>query len=295
METPQLKTYAVILNYNSANDSIALFKSLNEQGHRGLHILVIDNNSKDVDKRKLTENIPGANLIWNRKNLGYAAGNNLGIELALKAHADYIWILNPDIRVEKDALSILVETLEKDRNLAAVGPRIIQRENPGKIFSDGEKMIMDETASTLHKNHNLKVGELSTGLDYDIDYIAGSSMLLNSQAIRELGKLPEDYFLYFEETDWCFNARKNNWKLAINSNAEVYNLTSIKTSVFHFYFMRNRLIFCKKYHPDFKKVRNYYLKEILDEISMKFKGKYLRPYFKSRSKGLISGLIKTGL
>lgn len=293
MESSLLKVYAVILNYNSADDSIALFKNLKEKQPDYLTVLVIDNNSIEADQLKLKENIPVGNLIFNNTNLGYAGGNNVGIEVALKSNANYVWILNPDVRVEKDSLALLVETMRNDKSLAAVGPRIIQRENPDRIFSDGEKMIMDEKVTTYHKNHNQQVAALPKGIDYDVDYIAGSSILLNVKAIKEIGKLPEDYFLYFEETDWCFKAKQLNWDLAINTNSEVYNLTSLKTSVFNYYFMRNRLIFSRKYHPDYKKVRKYYIKEIISEIMARFKGKYFKPYFNNRAHGLVLGLLKT--
>ena len=293
MEKDQEQVYALILNYNSAAESIELFRDLEEQSYKNLQILVIDNKSNEEDRWELKENIPEANLIFNKKNLGYAAGNNVGIKKAIKANASYIWILNPDIRLDMDSLSILVESLQVDESLAAVGPRILQRENPGYIFSDGERIIMDEKASTLHKNHNLKAGNLHGVIDYEIDYIAGSSILLNSKAVGDIGKLPEEYFLYFEETDWCFKAHENNWKLAINTNSVVYNLTSKKTSVFHYYFTRNRLVFCKKYHPDFRSVRRYQIRALSEEMLARFKGKYLWPYFVHRLKGLISGIIKT--
>lgn len=295
MEKDQEQVYALILNYNSAGESIELFRDLEEQSYKDLQILVIDNNSNEEDRRQLIENIPKTNLIFNRENLGFAAGNNVGIKKALKANANYIWILNPDVRLEKDSLCILVDTLKSDEKLAAVGPRILHREAPGRVFSDGEKMLMDEKAGTFHRNHNLDVNDLSAGIDYNIDYIAGSSMLLNVKAIEKIGDLPEDYFLYFEETDWCFKAKRYNWELAINSNSVVYNLTSAKTSVFHYYFMRNRLIFCKKYHPDFRNVRNYYLREIINEIKSRLRGNYFKPYFYNRMRGLIAGVIKTGL
>jgi len=293
MDIDQLKTYAIILNYNSASESVALFKNLEEQHYRYLKILVIDNNSIEEDQRQLKENIPVGNLIFNKINLGYAGGNNIGIEFALNEKAKYVWVLNPDIRVESRTLPILLKTISADKTLAAIGPRIVHRNNPGKIFSDGEMLVMDEKCSTYHKNHNLEVALAPKSIDYDIDYIAGSSILLNCQAIREIGKFPEEYFLYFEETDWCFRAHKNKWKLAVNSHAEVYNLTSIKSAVFNYYFMRNKLIFSKKYHPYFRKVRNYYIKELIGEVGYRFRGNYFKPFFKSRVKGLISGIINT--
>lgn len=287
------KVYALILNYNSSQETVELYHNILEGSYNEIALIVIDNLSENADREYLKKHIPISNLILNEKNLGFAAGNNVGIKHALKAGADYVWILNPDIRLEKDSLSILVDTLKSDDKLAAVGPRILKREAPDRVFSDGEKMVMNEKADTFHKNHNLEVKNLPKGIDYNIDYIAGSSMLLRTKAIKEIGTLPEDYFLYFEETDWCFKAKQCNWKLAINSNSIVYNITSAKTSVFHYYFMRNRLIFCKKYHPDFKSVRNYQVREIIGEIISRVKGKYFRPFFKARATGLISGIIKT--
>lgn len=293
MRFENLNIYAIILNYNSAEESIALYDNLKEGGYGNLNILVIDNASKAADRSQLKQNIPTNALIFNEKNIGYAGGNNVGIEVALIKNADYIWLLNPDIRVKNNTLSILLETALADVSLAAVGSRIIHRTNPSTIFSDGELLLMDEKCSTIHKNSHREVIDVPGGIDYKIDYIDGSCILLNANAINDIGKLSEEYFLYFEETDWCFRARNRKWKLAINSNASVYNLTSVKTDVFHYYFSRNKLIFSKKFHSNFNEVRSYYVKEIMKEFLNRFKGKYFKPYYKSRLKGLLVGILKT--
>ncbi|MFD2517937.1 glycosyltransferase family 2 protein [Salinimicrobium flavum] len=287
------KVFAVILNYNSAKESITLFKNLEEQNYKFLEILVIDNDSSESDQFELKENIPSESLIINNKNLGYAGGNNIGIEIALNKKADYVWVLNPDIRVNDQTLPILLKTISEDETLAAVGPRIIHRCNTLKIFSDGEMLVMDKKCSTTQKNYNRIISEIPKTIDYQIDYINGSSILLNCIALRDIGKFPEKYFLYFEETDWCFRAREKKWRLALNSNAVVFNLTSAKESVFHYYFMRNKLIFCKNYHPNFPQVRSYYFKSLLVEVFNRFRGKYFKPYFKSRFEGFISGVFYT--
>lgn len=285
--------YALILNFNSSLDSVELFKNLIELDLSNLRILVIDNASKEEDIKRLKECIPSQNLIFSPKNLGYAGGNNIGIEIALNGNADYVWVLNPDIRVNNQTLPILLKTISEDKSLAAVGPRIIHRNNPDKIFSDGGILHLNENYSTYHKNHNAVVTSVSKNIDYDIDYIDGSCILLNCKAINEIGKLPEEYFLYFEETDWCFKARKSNWRIVINSDAAVYNLTSVKKALFYYNMSRNKMIFYKKYHPDFTSVRNYFLKELLKEAMLRFKGNYFKPFYLSRVKGLVSGIIKT--
>lgn len=285
--------YAIILNYNSSKETVELFELLNSLAISGLEILVIDNSSRKPDIQNLKNEIPEENLILNKINIGYALGNNVGIEVAMENGAKFIWLLNPDIRPRKEALNHLIQTLQRDRSLAAVGPRILHRHKKNRIFSDGEVINLDRACSTFHKNFNLLEKQVPASVDYDIDYVDGSSILLKAKAIESLGPLPEEYFLYFEETDWCFRARKNGWKLAVNSHAVVYNLTSKKSSLFHFYMMRNRLIFSKKYHPNFHKVRNHYLNQIKKEFLGLAGGEKVKPFFRSRVRGLISGLIKT--
>ncbi|MGY5850392.1 glycosyltransferase family 2 protein [Salegentibacter sp. F14] len=293
MKSENIEVYAIILNYNSSKEAIGLYNNLVENFGVSLKILVVDNASAKADREQLKKNIPEENIIFNSKNSGYAGGNNIGIKRAIRENANYVWILNPDIRVEKNTLSILVETLQNNSTLAAVGPRILKRENPDTIFTDGEKLLMDKKCHTHQKNHNKSRHVIEPKIDFDIDYIDGSCILINSRAIEDVGFLPEEYFLYFEETDWCSRAKKRGYKLAVNSHAIVYNLTSIKKETFHYYFMRNRLIFSKKFHPNFNKVRRYYLNLVFLEFINRLKGKYFSPFYKSRVKGLISGIFRT--
>ena len=291
LENKHPKIYILILNYNCSQETVELYRNILELYKDEIRILIIDNHSKPSDKDYLKNYIPHSNLILNNENRGYAGGNNVGIDIGLKEKVDYIWILNPDIRLVKDTLPVLLETIKDDPSLAAVGPRILKRENPDVIFTDGEKLLMDEKCSTHQKYHGKSKFEIPATIDYDIDYVDGSCILINAKALSELGNLPEEYFLYFEETDWCYRAKKNGWNLAVNSNANVYNLTSLKKETFHYYFMRNRLIFSKKFHPNYKEVRRYYVKLLLKEFLNRFQGKYLNPFYRSRVKGLVAGII----
>lgn len=286
------KIYILILNYNSAKESLALFYQLREFAFLNTKILVIDNFSFPSDRNLLTENIPGGNLILNNKNKGYAGGNNIGLKLALEDCADYMLILNPDIRLQKDSLSILLKSLKQDKNLAAIGPRIVKRENPILIFTDGELVIEDDSLQTIHQNHNKLIYDTKQKFNYAINYIDGSCILLNAKAVKEVGEFSEEFFLYFEETDWCFRAKQKGWDLAVNSNAVVYNLTSSKGRIFHYYMMRNKLIFCKKYFPHYQNVENFYLKSLIKEFLDRFRGIYFKPHYFSRCRGFLSGALK---
>lgn len=285
------RSFAIILNYNSAAESVALYTNLINSELKDLEILVIDNDSKPVDKEKLRDQIPKSNLIFNSQNMGYAGGNNVGVKKAIDAKADYIWILNPDIRVERNTLNILIDLLESDTSLAAVGPRIISRENKNVIFTEGELMDLSDGLQTFHKNHNEPVGKIAGKINYEIDYIDGSCILLRTKAVLELGLFSEEYFLYWEETDWCTNAKNNNWKLAVDTNAVVYNLNSKKEAGYHYYFNRNKLLFSKKFGLNYNEVVKKEKAKLYNEFRNRFSGKYLKPFFISRLKGVLAGIF----
>ncbi|MCM8569203.1 glycosyltransferase family 2 protein [Gramella jeungdoensis] len=292
MEPTNIKVYALILNYNTAEESIKLYNNLADFSFYFLKILIIDNASNNNDINRLKEHIPEDQLILNNSNLGYAGGNNVGLDIALKNNADYVWLLNPDIRVDVHALPLLIETFEENDMLAAVGPRIIRRENRERIFTDGDYILMDENCSTIQKNFNKPVAEVGREINFEVDYIDGSCVMFSADALKKLGRLPEEYFLYFEETDWCFNARSHGWYLGVNTFAVVYNKTSKKRENFHYYFNRNKLIFSKKYHPNYKQVRNYYIKEIFKEFINWLKHGRFRPFFKYYVKGVLAGIYR---
>ncbi|WP_373056911.1 glycosyltransferase family 2 protein [Zunongwangia sp. H14] len=283
--------YVIILNYNSSHDSVSLFKNLKRDLYQNFQILIIDNCSKSEDVSNLQQNIPHENLIFSSRNLGYAGGNNIGIKKALEEKADYVWILNPDIRTKRNTLSLLLNLMERDHSLAAVGPRIISREHSDKIFSDGEVIDKLDGIKTFHKNHNKFAFNKNEKVDYEIDYIDGSSILLRTAAIYEIGFLPEEYFMYWEETDWCTNAKLYEWKLAVNRSAIVYNLNSPKNGSFHYFYIRNKLLYSKKYKVNYIITRNKEIRVIKNEILKRFKGIYFKPFFFYRLKGLLSGLL----
>lgn len=286
-------TYAIILNFNSSFETIKLYQSLLKYKRKDLCVIVLDNASKTVDRLKLINSIPQTQLILNEKNLGYAGGNNIGIDVALKAGAEYIWILNPDIKLEDDTLSVLLKTIHNNTKIAAVGPRIIKGENKNLIFTDGGILNLDNKCSTIHKHSNGRITEHPGKIDQEVDYIDGSCILLSSSALKDIGNFSEDYFLYFEETDWCTRAKLKGYSLAVNSHTIVNNLQSKKGGVYNYYMVRNRLIFAKRFHPNFKEVIKYYGQELLSEVLNKFKGKYFKPYFISKLKGYFAGIYKT--
>lgn len=219
----------VVLNYNCFEDVRRCIDSLGMQTYQNFVLILVDNASPDhsgAQLRSLYER-HGKNLsvteaksvdhgasqtfdchfIQSPENLGFAAGNNLGIRYALTLDVDYIWLLNPDTECEPSALHTLLAEIDAKPNLAAVGSKILyggvaeQLPENRRIWGCGGLINFHS-----HEVSMRGAGELDNG-QYDAmtmcDYLPGCSLLARAQVFQEIGLLPEQYFMYFEETDWC--------------------------------------------------------------------------------------------
>jgi len=120
--------YIVLLNWNGWRDTLECMRSLDSMEYRNWHAVIVDNGSADDSAKRLREAYPTVPIIENGKNLGFAAGNNVGIRLALKEGADYVFVLNNDATVFPDTLSELVGFAEKHSEAALMSPKIHRRE-----------------------------------------------------------------------------------------------------------------------------------------------------------------------
>jgi GT2 family glycosyltransferase len=186
-------------------------------------------------------------FIQSAENRGFANGNNIGIKYALKKNDfSYIWLLNNDTVIERDTLSVLIKYAEKNK-IGVCGSILKNYNKPmetvacgGKInrFLGTSKHLLDEKNSKNPK---------------EIDYVIGASFLIAKKVINTIGMLPEDYFLYYEDTDYCFNATKNKFTLGIALDSIVYHKIGASTggaSKNEFAYMSrliSRKTFCKKY------------------------------------------------
>lgn len=183
------------------------------------------------------------------ENGGFAAGNNIGIKYALsKDDFGYIWLLNNDTAIEKNSLRILVDDASKN-DFGISGSALMYYHEPKEVQAYG---------GTVNKffgtgSHILYVSEIEKKLDY----VVGASFLIDKKVINKIGLMPEEYFLYYEETDYCFNARNNGFKLGIAVESIVYHkegassggLTDInnKNEFTDVLSLKNRIKFHKKY------------------------------------------------
>jgi GT2 family glycosyltransferase len=237
----------VILNWNGLNDTIECIESLNRITYANYEIIVVDNGSTDESVACIRRRYPNIILIENEENLGYAEGNNVAIRYTLEKKVDYVLLLNNDTVVEPRFLNKLVETAESDPQIGIVGPKVVYFNDPTKIWSAGGR-----TSLFTGRPHNIGNKSISTSCKgiRIVDFVSGCALLVKTQVIKKIGLLDNDYFLYLEDADWNYRARKARYISLVNCDATVLHKTEksgVASALLYYYFTRNRLLFLKKH------------------------------------------------
>ena len=192
-------------------------------------------------------------LIKNEKNYGFAEGNNIAMRYALKAlNPDYVLLLNNDTVVDRGFLGELVKVAESDDKIGVVGPKIYYYDYNGRtdvINFAGGKLSMWKGRPYLIGTNEVDKGQYDK--TKDVDYVNGACLLSKRKLISEIGLLSTDYFLYWEENDWCIRGYRSNFKSVYVHGAKIWHKTfvSIKklSGLGEYYMTRNRFYFMRKH------------------------------------------------
>jgi GT2 family glycosyltransferase len=253
-----MKTFAIIIvNYNCAKDTIETIESLNKHNKSLFDIFVVDNNSQEDDLHYLKANLDDdVKLIKSKANLGFAGGNNLAIRKVLSQNYKYIFLLNPDTIIDDlNFFPIILEQI-KTNNPDILGPMIRYYPDTDKIYFAGG-FVNTFTGLTVMKDKKKNYKEYDNSSSFECDFITGCAMIIKKDLIESIGSLPEEYFLYFEESDFCMKAKRLGYKVLFTPKTYVYHKvsTSIKymSNTYVYYMVRNFRIFANKY------VKIYYI------------------------------------
>lgn len=237
------KVFAIILNYNGKDVIQKTLGGVFRLDYPNFEVILVDNNSTDGSFEVVKNSFSKIILIKNSENMGFSAGNNVGISYALERGADYILLLNYDTLVEKDFLSFLVREMEKDKKIGIGSPMILEGNTSRVWFSGGEiqwlRMKTDHKTKKLEENY------------FGSDYISGCAMLIRKDVFKKTGLLDEDYFLYWEDADFCLKTRKAGYRLLICPQSRIWHFekSEEKNKIKTYWLVLSGLIFFKKNSP----------------------------------------------
>ena len=238
------KAWIIVLNWNNPGDTLACLESLQRVDYASHSVLVVDNGSTDNSVSAIRKRYPDVCLLETGENLGYAGGNNVGIRRALQQGAEYVCILNNDVVVAPGFLGFLLSALESAADVGVVTPLVLDTGTPGCVWALGAR-VGRRTAN---------VDRLYAGADpetvigrepFEVDAASGSAFLVSRGVLEEVGLLDENYFLYFEEIDWCLTVRRAGYRILAVPRSRVWHKVSAtlgeKSALIDYYMLRNHL------------------------------------------------------
>ncbi|MBU5592488.1 glycosyltransferase family 2 protein [Clostridium sp. MSJ-4] len=288
--------YIILVNYNGCKDTLDCIDSLRFLNYENYKVIIVDNASTDDSYEVLKANVKeDIILIKSEKNLGFAGGNNIGIDYALKEGAEGVLLLNNDTLVEPDFLSKMVENL-KEEKVGLVAPKIKYEGKRDYLWFAGGEILWDKFYA-IHYGEGERDSE-KYNKRKELSFITGCSMLISRSLLEDIGGLSEDYFMYFEDVDYCVRAKDAGFKIIYEPEATIYHKVSASTGGEESPFAvqwntRNRIIFMEKYKNKVSKATLYkgkvffYTTRIIKYLQYLLKGR------KDKAKSLLKG-IKEG-
>ena len=238
----------ITVNFNQPEATIELLRSIDlHYPNASLEVILVDNGSKENYENKFKSVKKDINYIRSEQNLGFAGGNNLGIAAA---SGKYLFLVNNDTEFTPDLMETLVKTLDENPRIGMISPKI--------NYFDDQSIIQYAgfTEMNYYTCRNSCIGQFEKDNgQYDqivapTGYVHGAAMMIRKEVLPKSGLMAENFFLYYEEMDWCEQVKKAGYEIWINTNALIYHKESLsvgKNSALKEYFMnRNRILFIRR-------------------------------------------------
>ena len=276
MQSSEPKVSIIILNWNGKEDTCECLRAVQKIEYSNYEAIVADNGSQDGSVESFRKEFPEITIIENNANLGFAEGNNRGIAYAISEGCDYIFLLNNDAIVDPYIINKFLQVSNERPKAGVFGAKIYYLKEPNKIWFAGGAWI-PEIAQFSHIGYD-QVEDGSTWSDIrEIDYACGCALFIKSEVIQKIGLLEPKYFLTWEETDFCYMARRAEFECLFVPSAHVWHKVSASFSggerglLYQYFIQRNRLLWIERNIP-LREKTTIYLKVILPEVISSIRG-----------------------
>ncbi|MDD3141071.1 MAG: glycosyltransferase family 2 protein [Lachnospiraceae bacterium] len=256
----------IVANYNGSEYIGECLESVLKCNYSQYIIILADDNSSDDSIKIVRRSFPDVVVLNSEKNGGYAHANNIGIQFAIDKGAEYVLLLNNDTVVEKSFLTELV--LNSNKETIAV-PYIFEFKHKTKLQAAGGQILWHK-GKTKGIGEGVSVKKINNLKPKQVSFASGCCLLINTEIIKRLGVLREDFYMYFEDTDYSIRALKNNIKMNAVPTSIIYHKKSLSMGGYNnpktqYYLFRNRLYFVSENRKLFSKdVYIQIFKDIVD-------------------------------
>ncbi len=248
----------IIVNWNTKELLLPCVRSACESA-QGIsrEVIIVDNGSRDGSGNEVKKTFSFIHLVENEKNLGFAKAVNQGLQ---KASGRYVLLLNPDTQVKEKAIEELVSFMETHSRAGISGVQLLNsdgsKQNSIANFPSLGTELLNKSLLRWLFPKKFPGKEKDYPEPIEVDSVIGACMMVRRDALDQVGLLDEDYFLFLEETDWCYRMKRAGWKIYHIPQAEVYHFQGRsaekekrKARVEYY---RSRYLFFKKHRGQFQ-------------------------------------------
>ena len=250
------KVSIITVNYNQPEATEALLQSiLAKNTYVALEVIVVDNGSKENKTHDWRKQYPKFTFIRSEKNLGFAGGNNLGIA---NSTGEYLFLINNDTVITEQLIEKLSAFLSAYNDYGMVSP-IIHYYTPDSMlqYAGFTKMNFFTARNNCVGQYETNKGQYNNAARLT-HYAHGAAMMIRRESLDKVGLMPENYFLYYEEMDWCEMFKRMGFKIGLCTQALIYHKESLSTGknspLKSYYMSRNRLLFVRRNASNFQKI-----------------------------------------
>ncbi|MHA1380620.1 MAG: glycosyltransferase family 2 protein [Candidatus Helarchaeota archaeon] len=253
------KVSIIILNWNGLKDTVECLESLKKITYPNYEVIVVDNDSDGDDASVLEKKYNGyIEVIRNKENLGFSGGNNVAIRKVLKTgESEYVLLLNNDTVVEPSFLDELIKIAESNLKIGIIGPKILNPNNSLQVscwkyhsyFNVFNVSFFHNFFGNFYTYRNVKNPK-------EVDVVSGACILFKKKVLEKIGLLDKNIFLYSEETDICYRAKKAGYKIIYYPNCSIIHYGGqatkniLQIATVHSY--KSKIYFFHKHYGKFK-------------------------------------------
>lgn len=241
-------TSIITVNFHQAAVTIDLLKSIAKSySPNEVEVIIVDNGADKNMELVFHPYFENIKYIQSKENLGFAGGNNLGIQ---KAKGDYIFLLNNDTEIPAGCIQTLIAELEANPKIGLLSPLLLYFDQPDLVQYAGFTPMNYLVARNAYIGQFEKNLGQFDGKSYETGFCHGAAVICSKADLQKAGLMDETYFLYYEELDWCEKFKRISKEIWFTGKTHVYHKESIsvgKASPLKIYFnTRNRMLFIRK-------------------------------------------------
>lgn len=267
----------ILVNHNAKEITANCIQSIYDKTKSiSFEVVLVDNNSSDGSEAYIRSEFPQVRLLVNDVNKGFAAANNQGIKIS---KGKYIILLNNDTSLKNDAFDKMFNFMEKNGAVGALTCKLYEEDgqtvqrNCRSFPLPWDTMFARASLFTKIFPRN-QISRKNMYLDWDynsareVDWVSGAALMVRKEVISQVGLLDENFYMYWEDTDWCKRMHETGWKIYFLSEAEIIHFTGaggtrIKGNIYH----NNRMIY-HKHKSAYYYFKKHHLKSWLHPMTL---------------------------